>query len=52
MLTRNSERVKAVIVDKVLDLVDAGLSRFYDARSLAGAINGASEVKTCDLMMG
>jgi len=49
MLTRNSEGVEAIIVDEVLDLVDAGLARVHYACSLAGTIDGAAEVKTCDL---
>jgi hypothetical protein len=48
-LTRDSEGVEAIVVDEVLDLVDASLARVYDARGFACAINGAAEVKTCDL---
>ena len=48
-LTRDSESVETIIVDEVLDLVDASLARVYDAGSLASTINGAAEVKTCDL---
>jgi hypothetical protein len=49
MLTRNSESVEAIIIDEVLDLVDASLTRVHYARSLACTIDSAAEVKTCDL---
>jgi hypothetical protein len=50
-LTRDSEGVQAIVVDEVLDLVDACLTRVCNARSLACAINGTAKVKTCDLLM-
>jgi hypothetical protein len=48
-LTRDSEGVQAIVVDEVLDLVDASLTGVCDARSLARAINGAAEIETCNL---
>jgi hypothetical protein len=49
-LTRDSEGVQAIVVDEVLDLVDTCLTWVCNARGLACAINGAAEVKTCDLL--
>lgn len=49
-LTRDSEGVQAIVVDEVLDLVDACLTRVCNARSLACAINRTAEIETCDLL--
>ena len=48
-LTRNSEGVQAIVIDKVLHLVETSLARVYYTRGLASPIDGAAEVKTSDL---
>lgn len=46
---RNTEGVQAIVVDKVLHLVDASLAWIDDTRRLARAIDGAAKVESCDL---
>jgi hypothetical protein len=44
-----SESVQAIVVDEVLHLGNASLTRVDDACCLAGSIDATAEVETCDL---
>jgi hypothetical protein len=50
-LTWNSEGVKAIVIDKVLHLVETSLARVYYTRGLACTIDGAAKVETSDLFL-
>jgi hypothetical protein len=47
---RKAEGVQAVVLDEMLDLVDADLAGIDNVGGLASSVDGATEVESSDLM--